>query len=240
MSYWMKKITFLILLLMLMKSNSWGQESEKSVRHYIKAGSEIPLQYAIQYEMRTGNSFSVNAQFGVLTDPYNDAIIFTLESFGVDDKTIRLIENAFQFGLIIDVGVNYHFGKNYMGVYGQWINLTAADTPFELVENYLGISFPIPPFIPDFVPEVSLQSELFQLGLLYGRRFSFKNHPAIEIHTEFAVSKNLGSRSKLSSENVEVDFVNDQVDKELDAIFSDYAYIPTLNIFFVYQFGKLY
>ena len=237
---WTKKVSIFLCFLIFFYCSSRGQESGKSVRHYFKAGFEIPLQYALQYEMRAGNRFSVNAQFGVLTNPHNDVILFTLESFGVDEKTISLIENAFQFGLVVDLGGNYHFEKNYLGVYGQWINLTAADTPFELVESYFGISFPTPPFLPGFIPEVSLQSELFQLGLLYGRRFSFKNYPAIEIHAEFAVSKNLASRSKLSSDNVEMDFVNNQVDNELDDIFSNYAYIPTINIFFVYQFGKLF
>jgi len=238
MRYLMKIVSILFWFTIFLNGRAWGQESEKFVRHYFKAGIEIPLQYAIQYEMRAGDRFSVNTQFGVLTNPHNDAILFTLESFGVDEKTIRLIENAFQFGLVVDLGGNYHFGKNYVGVYGQWINLTAADTPFELVESYFGIVLPVPPIVPGFTPELSLQSELFQLGLLYGRRFSFKNHPAIEIHTEFAVSKNLGSRSKLSSEDIEVDIVNQQVDNELDDVFSDYAYIPTINIFFVYQFGN--
>ncbi len=235
----MFRVAFLFIIITLISNNiGWAQEKENHISHEIKAGIEIPLQYTIQYSLITGDNLSFSSQLGILTYPYNDAILFTLESFGVDEKTIRLIKNAFQIGFLVDMGVNYHFRDNYIGTYGQWINLTAADTPIDLIENYFGIVFPIPEFIPGFIPEISLQSELFQAGLLYGRIFHLKEHPHIEIHAEAAISKNLASKSKLSSENTEVDFINIEIDKALDKTYSRYAYIPSINIYFVYKFGK--
>jgi len=236
----LRLIFYTIIFSCLVSNSLFGQENETKVNHTLKAGVEIPLQYALQYDLRFDNKFSINVQVGILTKPFNDAILTTLETFGTDESTIELIENAFQFGTIIDLGGNYHFGKNYVGLFTQWIGLKAGDTPYQLIESYFGIEFPSPPIPlpPILTPKVYLKSDLFQLGFLYGRRFTFKNSPRIEIHTEIALSKNIYSNSSLSSDHLEVNSINDLVDSELSSIYSKYAYIPTLNIYFVYRLNR--
>ena len=236
----MRLIFYSIIFFCLVSISLFGQENETRVDHTLKAGVEIPLQYALQYDLRFYEKLSINVQAGILTRPFNDAILTTLEFFGTDENTIQLIENAFQFGTILDVGCNYHFGGNYIGLFSQWIDLKAGDTPFQLIESYFGFEFPpLPiPLPPTLTPKVYLKSDLFQLGFLYGRRFTFKNNPRTEIHIEIAFSKNIYSNSSLSSDHFEVNSLNNLVDSELISIYSKYAYIPTVNFYFTYRLNK--
>ena len=236
----LRLIFYSIIFFCLVSISLFGQENETKVDHTLKAGVEIPLQYALQYDLKFYEKLSINVQAGILTKPFNDAILTTLEFFGTDESTIELIKNSFQFGTILDIGSNYHFGKNYIGLFSQWIDLKAGDTPLELIESYFGIEFPpLPiPLPPTLTPKIYLKSDLFQLGFLYGRRFTFKNSPRIEIHTEIALSKNIYSNSSLRSDHLEVNSINDLVDSELSSIYSKYAYIPTVNIYFAYRLNR--
>jgi hypothetical protein len=210
-------------------------------QHAIKVGTQIPIQYALQYDYQFHPKWSANIQAGVLTKPYDRVILDLLKSFGVSQELVNVLTNAFNFGTIAQAGVNYHFKKNYIGITGSWIHLQAADAPISAVENAFNVSIASYPQRPQQSVRtpvtLTLASDLFNAGILYGRRFTFKN-PTIELHTEFGFAKVLGSSSYIDSPQKSLDVLSILVDNELKNEYLDYGYLPSINIFFVYKFGK--
>lgn len=200
--------------------------------HRIKLLAEIPVQFGIGYEGQVSNRFSISVQGGVLTDPNGDLIINVLEMFGTDPDIILIIEDAFQFGLVEELGVNYNFGKNYVGVFSQFVNLRGNGTTADPIENYFNTTI-FPGNGSD--SDLKLRSSLIQGGLLYGRRFPLRNKH-FEIDVEFGFSANLWSKSKLSSERRDLTELSKQVDAELDYYYSNYGFVPSLSVIFVYNF----
>jgi hypothetical protein len=200
------------------------------------AGTQIPVKYDIGFEYKISRKISTNFNLGILTTPYDEAILGILEELGVSQPYIKMIGNTFKVGVVGDLGVRYHYKKNYFGIYGQNIYLFAQTTPTDQLERNLNIK--ISKFIafgnrPN--PQLSLKSDLWQMGVLYGRRFELKN-PKYEFRTEIAVSANITSKSKLYLDNVENAKLSELIDKELKPTYKDYAYLPSLNVYFVYKF----
>jgi hypothetical protein len=202
--------------------------------HRIKIVAEIPVQFGIGYEGQVSERFSVSVQGGVLTDPNSDLIINVLEKFGTDPDIILIIEDAFQFGLVGEFGVNYNFGKNYVGVFSQFINLRGNGTTADPIENYFDTTIPVFPGNGGNT-DLKLRSSLIQGGLLYGRRFPLRNRH-FEIDAEFGFSANLWSKSELSSERRNMNELSKQVDSELDYYYSNYGFVPSLSVILVYNF----
>lgn len=209
-------------------------------QHSLKVGTQIPIQYAVQYDYQWNKHWSANAQVGVLTKPYDQVILDVLKAFGVDQSIVNVLTNAFNFGVISQVGTNYHFGKNYVGVTGSWIHLQAADTPISAIQTAFNVnvgSYPVRPRQNSNTPiTLTLSSDLYNAGILYGRRFTFKD-PKIEIHTEFSFSKTLASSSYVESPQRSLEKLSELIDTELKSDYSSYGYLPSINVFFVYKLG---
>lgn len=108
-------------------------------------------------------------------------------------------------------------------------------------------SNPISSRLVDFEDKIFLETVLYQLGLKVGRRFFFKN-PRWEFRLELAFSKNMYAQSTsdydqgLIDQILKFDTDGDLADRldfearldELDDIFRDYGYIPTLNFGLTY------
>jgi hypothetical protein len=213
---------------------------QSMAQHSIKVGTQIPIQYAFQYDYQFHPKWSGNVQAGVLTKPYDQVILSLLKSFGVDQEIVNVLTSAFNFGLITQAEVNYHFNKNYVGVTGSWIHLQAADTPISAVEAAFNVSIASYPLRPRQNAKspvtLTLASDLYNAGILYGRRFTFKN-PKIELHTEFSFAKTLGSSSYFDSPQKSLESLSTAVDNELKTDYLDYGYLPSINVFFVYKLG---
>jgi hypothetical protein len=225
--------TLTVLFLLILATHLQAQ-------HSIKVGTQIPLQYAVQYDYQWNKHWSANAQVGVLTKPYDLVILDVLKAFGVDQSIVNVLTNAFNFGVISQVGTNYHFGKNYVGVTGSWIHLQAADTPISAIQTAFNVnvsSYPVRPRQNAQTPiAMTLSSDLFNAGILYGRRFTFKN-PKIELHTEFSFAKTLASSSYVESPQRSLEKLSELIDTELKSDYSSYGYLPSINVFFVYKLG---
>jgi len=228
---WSKKILFVVIL-------SFQAFILCAQKHSIKALAEVPVQFGIGYEYHITKKFSVTAQGGVLSEPNSTLVINVLDKLGTSPDIIAIIEDSFKFGLVGEAGVNYNFGKNYVGTFGQFINLRGKGTVPDLVEEYFEENFSLFPVRPGTDPDerqVSIRSSLIQVGILYGRRFPLKNEH-LEIDAEFGVSKNVWSKSRLYSDNRDLREMDDEVDEELDYYYSKYGYIPSLTVAFVYKF----
>lgn len=207
-------------------------------KHAVKALAEVPVQFGIGYEYFISKKFSLTAQGGVLSEPNSTMVIWVLEKVGTTPEIIDVIRDSFKFGLVGELGVNYNFGKNYVGTYGQFINLRGKGTAPDPVEEYFDENFSDFPLKPGSDPDdrqVSVRSSLIQIGILYGRRFPLKNKH-FEIDAEFGISKNIWSNSSLYSNNRDLREMDDEVDEKLDYYYSRYGYIPSLNVAFVYKF----
>jgi hypothetical protein len=217
------------ILLILFLSLSFKSYNQKAM---ISLGTQIPLKYDLGFEFKFLPKFSSNLNFGILTKPYDAAILGIIQAFGLEEGYINMIGNAFKLGLVTDLGFRFHHKKNYFGIFGQHIYMFAQDTPNELVESFLDIDLDFykkTKIGSKFDLDLTLQSVLYQVGILYGRRFELKN-PKFEIRTEFAVSKNVYSKSKLFIEDKERTELSALIDAELKPIYMDYTYIPSINV----------
>jgi hypothetical protein len=204
----------------------------------LKISAEVPVQFAIGYEGKINGRFSVSLSAGVLTQPNSTLIVNVLEQLGTDEEIVLMIDHAFDFGLVGEAGINYNFNRNYVGAFFQVIDLRAGDTPASLVESYFGTSISSYPAKRGRTQSaetfLSLTSTLYQTGILYGRRFPLKNK-RMEIDAEFGVSANVTSKSELTSETRNLTALSEVVNDELAGYYSEYAFIPTLTVSFVYK-----
>jgi hypothetical protein len=218
-----------------------GQEAVPVSRHRIKALAEVPLQIGVGYDFQVTRRFSAGIQAGYLSDPNSSLILLTLEKLGTDKDIVLMIDDAFHSGLVLEGGVNYHFGNNYCGFFLQHVGLVGKDTPKDLVEGVMGVdlsSFPSFPGRRDRTDRtITLKSDLLQLGFLYGRRIPFRDKRS-EINLEFGISKNISSQSSVSSSNRNLATLSRLVNNYLTPIYSDYVYVPSLTVAYVYKFGK--
>lgn len=210
-------------------------------QHSMKIGTQIPIQYAVQYDYQFHKRWSGNAQVGVLTKPYDNVILDVLNILGVDQEIVSVLKSAFEFGVVSQVGANYHFKKNYVGAFGSWVHLAAAETPVGAVEAAFNVnvrSYPTRPRQSSTTPvTLTLASDLYNIGVFYGRQFTFSN-PRLELHTEFGFGKTLDSSSYVESPQRSLESLSAQVNSELHAIYLDYGFLLSINVFFVYKFGS--
>ncbi len=244
----MKKIAALILSFLF----SWslkGQdmapppspETRPFSAHSIFVGTQIPLQYAVGYTYRFSDRFSARVQLGLLTKPYDRFIRGSMEAFGLKKELGRVIAKSFRGGTILGAGANYHFGKSYVGLYGQYIQLRSGGvTPADALGIYFNRDFSS--FDPQGLPvfEFSMQSNLYPVGALYGRQFQL-NNPRWRIDAELSLAKVITSASTFSSNRSAVDRTGlaknlyRALDREVGEAYQQQGWLPTINVYLVYQ-----
>ncbi|MCI0751562.1 MAG: caspase family protein, partial [Flammeovirgaceae bacterium] len=210
----------------------------------IKLLAEVPVQFGVGLEAPLSKKFSIAIQAGILTEPNSTLAIKTFEWLGTDKDIIIMIERAFKKGSVLEVGLNYNFPKSYLGVFYQRIILSGADSPSATYESYFGVDLEndaiatVKPGRPSNIePYLTIESSFSQIGITYGRRFYFKN-PRLGIDMELGISKNVGSITKVSSENRNLTTFSERVNDELDHWYLKYATIPSLTMALTYKLSK--
>lgn len=215
--------------------------SGNAQNHSVFVGTQIPLQYSIGYSYQISPKFSSSLQLGLLTKPYDKIILNILDAMGTDDALTNTIGESFSYGLLVQPTVYWHWNeKYYIGVYGQWTYLRENDAPKDVIEAYYGTDIDTAPSKRNRQRSgnsLTLESNLYNLGLLVGRSFFFKN-PRLQLRIELATAKTLTSSSQISSEARDLSTLSEKVDVILGDYYWNYGYIPTLNVYLVYQFGK--
>jgi hypothetical protein len=164
-----------------------------------------------------------------------------MEGFGLDKNLSRTIENSLQNGLMATLGANYHFGKNYLGVYGQYAHLKGETSLAEAASAYFGrdLSFLNPLGIS--ILELSARSNLYNVGVIYGRRFTLPN-PRFEILAEAGFGKILGSSNKFATNQMLIERIAlvqqlyKQMDKDFNSAYWKHGFLPSINVYLTYQF----
>ena len=235
------KLFFTLLSLMPSIVFAQNKDYSRDTGPSILIGTQVPLQYTVGFSYHFSPVISARAQVGLLTKPYDRMVLGIMEQFGLEKPISRLIERSLDHGLMYTLGGNYHFGKNYIGLFGQHAQLkgnisleNAASTYFDRDLSFLS------PFGVSLL-EISAKSNITNIGLIYGRRFVLPN-PRFEILAEAGVAKVIGSNNQFSSNQrllEQVPLVK-QLYRNLASDFSDAyrknGYLPSINIYLNYHF----
>lgn len=246
----LKFVSCLFFLLSFALTNSYLSAQIKSgnsetgntfSKSSIFIGTQIPLQFTTGYAFQISNHFSAKAQAGFLTKPYDGLIVNSLQVFGLDKNLGRVIKKAFRTGRLLGIGLDYHFGKNYAGIYGQYIHLKGGGiTPADALSVYFNQDFSSfdPTGLPAF--EFNMQSDILNINAMFGHEFQLRN-PHLSINTEVGLSKIVASKNYFSSNRSAVDGtafarnIYNQIDKEMRTAFWKYGFIPTISVYLVYR-----
>lgn len=225
------KKQLLLFLALLLASMVHAQEV------YLSLGTQVPLQHELRVQVHASERVALHAGIGWLTRPYDEAILGIMGKLGTAQVYIDLLENTFQQGWIVQSGIHYQWNNHYVGVFGQSIRLTAEDTPAQLVSTVLGLNSLIYQWLrlPD--EQMQLHSQLWQAGLFYGYRWPLPNR-RWAIHTEVAFSAHMASKSQLSSPRREVSTLSDWLHNDLQQVYKQYAYLPTLRVAVAYRLNS--
>lgn len=200
-------------------------------QHSISLGTDIPLQYKIGYHYQINEKFSAQGNFGILTSPYDAVILSIMESLGASETITNTLEKTFQFGLIYELGMNYHVNKWFVNPKFQIIHLTSANTSQQDVERVIGQGLPAPRRAGN--NDLNLSSTLYQAGFEVGRLFPLQNDRSF-FRLGIGGSFNIGSKSDLSSDQRPLDVSNRLLNSELEETYQAYAIPISLNVSYVH------
>jgi len=228
----------LTLLTFIIAGFSYVALAQKSS---LKLIAEMPVHFGIGYEGQLSKRFSVGSSIGVFTSPNTDIVIGYLRILGTDEDLLLVIEDAFQLGIVGEVNINYNIKRTYIGAYTQVMGVQASDASAALVEDYFEIDMNDYPLFNAGVSStdkhLSFRTRLYQVGLLLGHRFPLKGD-RFEIDVEMGLSANVGSKSKVYSEERDLEKFNDRFNEELVDYYKKYAFIPSLGVMLVYKLKK--
>lgn len=215
----MKYLTYLTFLILLFPAVC--QEAD----HSLKLNIEIPVQMGIGYDYQWTDRISSGVQIGILREPNSSIILSSMEAFGTDELTLDLIENAFSSGWIYELDVHYHFTRFYAGVFTQHARLSGEETSEDLIVQITGNELPQRRRIQR-ENDIELASNLWQLGLLIGRKFQLGERGFL--FTELGFSMNIFSESTVSSEERNLAATSQVIEDYLTDIYASYAFIPSI------------
>lgn len=201
----------------------------------VDLGTEIPVIYSAGLTFPVYKQLDLNFRTGILTYPYDRAIISILDAFVNDKALTGTIGEAFSYGICFKSGINYLFRSLYTGIHYSFLSLTAKDTPVDLINNYYGLNLPIS-YI--FEPVVyMLRSDLHNAGLVIGKNFRINEQ--IVFSAEFSVMKTFLSNTRLeSSRALNIIDASTLIHNKLEDYYLAYGWIPTINLYFRFQTAK--
>jgi hypothetical protein len=182
-------------------------------------------------------------QAGLLTKPYDEYLIYSMELSGLKKDLSRIMRRSFERGVFLGLGTNYHFGKYYAGVFGQVGNMQGKGPLLEMANIYFKGNLPQVDATWLSLAEnlqMSWRSNLLDAGIIAGRRFLFPDS-RFELHTEIGLTKILTSDNKFSVGNALIDETPiaqgfyTQMNKEFEEAYWKYGLLPSINLYLVYK-----
>jgi hypothetical protein len=198
----------------------------------LNLGTKVPLNYTLGFEQQLYPDLSLNIQAGILTKPYDQAIVEIMKTLGAEKALANTIGEAFTIGYNIQPSVKYYFGNYYLGLSYAYYSLWAKDVSRESIEDYYGVPLPFRPLNPN---TFNMNSRLHNAGMYFGRSFSLDS-PNWSLDLELGVHKTISSYNELHANYGELTTINNLIDEELDEVYKQYGYLASLNIFIVYSF----
>lgn len=217
-----------LIILLLMFSYNFLQAQKSS----LNLGTKVPLNYTLGFERQVFSDYSLNIHGGLLTKPYDQAIVEIMKTLGADKALANTIGEAFTIGYNIQPSIKYYFGKYYLAGSYAYYSLWAKDVSRKNIEDYYGISLP---YRPLKINTFDMNSRLHNVGIYFGRNFSL-DLPDWSFNLELGVYKTISSDNKLHADFGELTTINKLIDDELDEVYNKYGYLASINIFIVYSF----
>ena len=197
-----------------------------------EAGFRIPVTHSAGVEYWFNKWLSVSFHGNILTNPYKKAFIDILEINDKNKVLANTIGEAFSFGLELQPAVKYWYKNYYFSLYYSNFSLLAKDSPLNVIKNYYQVN------IPDILyftgSDISLNTTLNNIGISFGRLFNTKI-PHLIIKTGLSLSKCFESHSKMDGMSLLTSILNHEIDRELSPYLVRSGYIPSINIYFVYE-----
>lgn len=237
---------FLLCILSVFKTAAQDTLSHSAVKNdFSKSslfiGTQIPVQFTAGYEQGFSERLSVRIQAGFISKPYSGFIVDAMRAFGMNEYLAKVIKKAFQSGSVYSIGPNYHFGKNYVGVHGQYMHLKGGGiTPADALSVYFKKDFNqfditgLPMF------QFSMQSNIINVGALFGHTFQLGN-PRLSLNGEVGFSKIVASKNTFSSNRTLIDQTSfarnlfGEIDQGMRDAYVKYGYIPTINVYLFFR-----
>ncbi len=236
-----------LYLLWLLAAYLVGPESASGQQksHQIMAGTQFPVHWGLGYQYNHHKHFSGRVQVGLLTAPYDKFIIYSMEAFGFDQKYSKALDQSFKLGIVGTVNPQYRFGNNYLGVQGQMAYLRGSISLEEAAQLLLDSKVPVPDLsqLPIILPDFSTRSNLFLLGITYGKEFTLSD-PRFALRPEIGFTKIIAARNHFS---IDIDVLDQlppvkvyyhNLDERLKSYYLTYGYIPSISLYLVYTPGK--
>ncbi|MFT5916166.1 MAG: hypothetical protein ACJAWV_000622 [Flammeovirgaceae bacterium] len=223
--------------------------------HYLKIGTQIPLQYNIGYEFHYNQKWVGSLEVGIFTKPYDKMALGLMKNWGMDKNLNLVLEESFKYGWIVQPELGRNLGKGwYVGVFGQHIKLVAKDpSPTSVADYFGGTVFDLSEDNQELLDglltsgaSLDIIGTLRHVGFHVGKSFQTKN-PRLSIFTSLGLSSNINSQSDIEFRvkgfsNLQgelVDTIESAVNKELQDNYLKYAHIPVLSVKLRYRLGEM-
>lgn len=204
----------------------------KAQKNKLWVGTQIPLCYQLGYEHKLSNQLGIDFRIGIITKPYDKAIISILEVFDFDELLLKTAGDAFQVGYNFQLTPKWYFRKIYFGTYYSYFLLRAKDRPADIIEKLYQVEIDGGRIDNRYL---TLSSSLHNIGVLVGYPIPLIN-PSWEFNVELALAKTIASKSKLSGESGEFAYASEIANEQLNEYYLKYGYEPSLNIYLIYHF----
>ena len=244
---------FTLLLLSLLLSATLGLRAQET-RHQLLLGTQFPLQMGLGYHYRISPSFSLRAQAGVLTSPYDDVVLGLMRRYGADERLTRIVESSFGLGGVGNVGLVYHRDRYRFGIQGGYVGLHGQSPIPDLMLIYYGPEIgnlflerarqEAPEGTPGLeTVEVTAITELWTAGITGGRQFTFRN-PRLGLLAEIGLTRSFRSTTAIQSnyeafdQHPPIAYVYSDVKAQVKEAYRQYGWLPTVNVYLTYYLGK--
>ncbi len=242
----------------------------------LQIGTDFPLNHYVGINYQHNERFSADVSFGLVTSPYNNELYDWINVPSRLESRKDFIQDFTKDGNVFAFGVNVHKNKWYAGVQVQFIQLNGSGSyndiiNSDLVQNDLAsgekalldsvltiLNSPLGSALVNLNDEVSIETNLIQLGIKAGRQIQFKDSK-FSMNVELGISANMQAKTTTTYDRAlasQIDFFaqnivtgsnSGQIQENLDfeqqgqlvnEFFEDYGFIPSLRIGVAYQLWK--
>jgi hypothetical protein len=238
-----KHYSLFVLLLNLLFLSPQMVQAQKELQG-IHFGIKAPYTYNLGYYQRFTPRWGIHADIQIITLPFSNTPLSMMKMWGADPKLVAILEEPYSIGAGVDIGVHYYFGSDnrryYVGTSVQWMNLLKRDISDEVINEAFdveldGPQFPVGPITKqDSKKPLTLNTNYVQLGFYTGKKWQLRSREW-QFRLEVGVSMNIYSHHNLQSDYRYITPIAKQANEELQAMMHKYAWLPTINAFFIYK-----
>ncbi len=246
----MKRINILLLsviillLNMLFTNNVNAQRIEQGLR----VGVKLPYTYDISYYHKFSTRIRMYFGTQIVTAPFSGTVTNVMDMYGANPNMTAILRESMGFGIGLDHGWQYHFGKDrrryYIGLSIQWMWLPKQDIEDQVVDAAFandGIggcstleACPINPMHHLYdAKKLTINTNYVNISLAFGYTIFLRSKNQIRL--EGAIAKTIASRHYLYSEYRYISPFTERTNEGLQDIMLKYGWFPSINVYYIYK-----